>query len=526
MENRRFSLMIVLVVILLAGAGCSRGIVPDDVLSTLHKPLVSGINPSAVRSDGCGFTLKVNMLALLDPQYVLYIDGRRIGQRRLDGPGVGSDHIDWDVSRRTLAELFAASPQGGVHSVRVTSISEEYDISDDFDRYGEYVSDPLPLAIGPNGTSFTPARRLFPGLRDSYGVVIRCDPGGGLYLAWQDKGGDGRIRFSRSSDNGDTWTSPLDVLPGSMPSYGIDMAVDGAGHAYLVWDDWEPDGSDIYFCRSLDHGHSWEPPQRLQADRGWDPQAKLAVDDRGGVVVAWRHADPEGGHEPGIRLAVSRDLGNTWATRDFVLPPSSIRWHPLLFTRPGGMIGLLQGWFRENEDTLRLRLHSSRDYGVKWREEEAAVSGGTRGDEDPRLRIGPEGQMGVVWNAYDYRGRDYGQRNYFLGRDGDGSWGRVQDLRRLCPSETLATALSVSPAGADIVLTGYGCLFLIRSPDAGLSWSGSWSVPEAVTGSDGRGFCRDYDMALHPSGRTYLAFVMLRSGEQKDYSELYLSSFE
>lgn len=514
----------VLSIVLLAGCACSRDPVPDDVLEGLHKPVISSISPAKVRINGAGFYISVylNTVEGSDAQYVLYINERKVGQVSRGDPQYWSTspswvHVGWVVPKELLGELLASSANGGTFSVRVTGISRNYDIAADFDRYSEYVSEPASLEIGKGETRFSEARRLFPEWTRSREPVIRCDPRGNIYLAWLEKLNDVyQAFFSFSADGGETWSQVLNISRSQDSVDQVDLAADGSGHFYMAWRTNKNPGSDVFFCRSLDGGATWNFPLRMNADVKYAETPSLQVNDRGDVFLAWKHWDyPE---TPDNYLAVSRDLGRTWSRRVFDLPGAYGNWRPLLATRAGGLAYLFNGRSGLDNDLI-FDLHSSQDYGNTWQARELNAGDAYPLEEHPLLRFGPQNQLFLTWGGISYVGHQASLWNYFLRRESDGQWSAIQNLRDPWSSNSSHTALAVSAGSVDVASIGTGCLFLVRSSDEGRSWP----VPETVAGSEGYTISGSPDMVFHPSGKTFLVFV--RKTTQED-GGLYLVRYD
>ena len=521
---RKCTMLVAIFLVLLAGCACNRDLVPDSVLEGLHKPVINRISPAAIRVNGAGFYVSVylNTADGSDAQYVLYINERKVGQISRGDPQYWSTsqdwvHAGWMVPKELLGELLAAAPNGGTFNVRVTGINQDYDIGADFAKYSEYVSEPASLEIGKGETQFSEARQLFPEWTHSREPVIRCDSRGNIYLAWQEKINDVyQAFFSFSADGGETWSQVLNISRSQGSVDQVDVAADGSGHFYMAWRANKSQGSDVYFCRSLDGGATWNFPVRVNADVKYAENPVLQVNDRGDVFLAWRHWDyPE---TPDNYLAVSRDLGRSWSRRVFDLPGAFGNWRPLLVTRAGGLAYVFNGRSGLDNDLI-FDIHSSQDYGNSWQAQEANVGDAYPLEEHPLLRFSPQGQLFLTWGGVSYVGHQVSFWNYFLRRESSGQWAAIQNLRDPWSSDSSFSALAVSEESVDAVSNGTGCLFLNRSRDQGRSWP----VPETVAGSEGYTISGSPDMVFHPSGKTFLVFV--RKATPVD-GGLYLVRFE
>lgn len=484
-------------IVLLAGCACSRDLVPDSVLEGLHKPVIQSINPTAIRFNGAGFYLDVRLNAE-DDQYVLYVNDHKVGQTET---GYWRTGVGFMISKELLSELLSSSPDGVTPSVRVTGINQAYDISGHFDKYADFVSAPVPLEIKKGETRFTAAKALFPEWIHSREPLIRCDGSGNIYLAWLELlNGVYQAFFSFSADGGETWSQVLNISRSSESVSELDLAVDGAGHFYLAWMVHRNEGSSVYFCRSLDNGATWHLPRCLDGENEAGANPALDVDDRGNVAAAWRVE--EGQETNALRLSRSFDLGASWESRVFAVPDGDSWGDPVLGSRGDGLRFLAYGGQFGGENGFY--FFSSSDAGANWRSQQFRT-GGYRSpfEKFSAVRLNFQSQMLFSWGASSTAGHSEFNANYFLRREASGAWSAVQDLRMICRTANEKTALSVRSDGVDVVLTGMGGLFLLRSADGG----GNWSIPEFIPGADGFHASTSPDAVHHPSGKTYLVFV-------------------
>lgn len=146
-------------------------------------------------------------------------------------------------------------------------------------------------------------------------------------------GKDGDILFSRSVNSGQTWSRVGIVNDNAATDLGSDefprIASDGYGTWVVVWNsnntlDGKGFGDDhVFYSRSTDNGTTWSPVAEIDAnaatDPGYDIQPAIATDGFGNWVVAWTSGNDLGGTiggEGDILFSCSTDNGITWPEVD------------------------------------------------------------------------------------------------------------------------------------------------------------------------------------------------------------------
>jgi len=165
---------------------------------------------------------------------------------------------------------------------------------------------------------------------------------GYLYDAWTSFGGanDLQIEITRSSTNGISWTTPVNVSSAVMAgshNQGVNLHTGPNGEAYAIWaiyDSWPSDESAIGFTRSLDGGVNWSDGSRIISDiRGIRTSGTtknmrvnsfpcMTVDisngpNRGNIYVVWSNIGVPGINADGdidVYMIISSDQGLTWST--------------------------------------------------------------------------------------------------------------------------------------------------------------------------------------------------------------------
>ncbi|MDC8002562.1 T9SS type A sorting domain-containing protein [Aureisphaera galaxeae] len=172
---------------------------------------------------------------------------------------------------------------------------------------------------------------------------------GNVYSAWTNFGGanNNQIEISRSTNNGTTWSAPLNIsgaVTAGSHNQGVNIQTGPNGEVYAVWaiyDSWPSRENAIGFSVSTDGGVTYSPATRIfnniQGVR-WQPGFPIAnphgknmrsnsfpgmaVDISGGpnngtIYVTWANVGVPGvntGSDVSIYVMSSTDSGATWST--------------------------------------------------------------------------------------------------------------------------------------------------------------------------------------------------------------------
>jgi hypothetical protein len=163
------------------------------------------------------------------------------------------------------------------------------------------------------------------------------DPWGNLYVAY-DNHPDGEyahIYLVKSTDGGDTWIWPHVQMDDGRSGnhYSPELAVGQDGTIYASWSWWG--GDHILFAKSTDGGETWSTPS-IQVDYApdnyfWNDHSSIAVDEAGNVYATWE-AWNSGDSYPDVFFGMSTDGGETWTNPSVRVNDETLntQYHPTL----------------------------------------------------------------------------------------------------------------------------------------------------------------------------------------------------
>jgi BNR/Asp-box repeat len=153
-------------------------------------------------------------------------------------------------------------------------------------------------------------------------VSTHCNPGGSCTFS----SGDFNAVIQKSTDGGKTWTMPSSVSPGFPLGgvYSAPIVVEPNGTLGVLYWGHPTDPSTLavspgseYFTRSSDGGVTWSSPVAVDPGAGsialptWWIDGSLAVDSSGSLYATW---DTQSGTRDTGWLATSTDGGQTWSS--------------------------------------------------------------------------------------------------------------------------------------------------------------------------------------------------------------------
>jgi putative cell wall-binding protein len=151
----------------------------------------------------------------------------------------------------------------------------------------------------------------------SFGLNIATDGRGNFYIVWDDSRNTAtkQIFFTRSRDGGATWSTPALLPAPSDVRTDMDLIASPSGHVFVTWEDNRVAAGDsrIYGAYSTDFGATWSADILIDdAGAGFDERFPVATYGREGeIVLAWE-SDRAGGVGEDVMYAFSPDGGATW----------------------------------------------------------------------------------------------------------------------------------------------------------------------------------------------------------------------
>src|SRR5882672_6558847 len=235
----------------------------------------------------------------------------------------------------TSNSAFYSTPQIAVHNAGNISVVWESDTGN--------------LAIWFSGSSdggatFSAPKMLSTNTAGSIDPQIAVDKNGNINVLWEDDlAGHSDISFSRSADNGATFSSPMNLsnpFGNSLAnSNSPRLAPDLLGNINVVWANDSPGNFEIFISRSTDGGVNFSGPKNISRSSTFSSNPFIAVDAGGNINVVWADINPADLNTD-IFFARSSDGGATFSTAQNVSRSSGFSSNPWLTVDAGANINV------------------------------------------------------------------------------------------------------------------------------------------------------------------------------------------
>jgi hypothetical protein len=235
---------------------------------------------------------------------------------------------------------------------------------------------------------------------------------GDVYAVWLDgrnntsaSTGTFNVYLARSTDRGVTFHHNVKVATLACPCCRPSVAIAADGTVYVAYRHVYSDNErDIAVATSTDHGEHFGAPIRVADDRwklfGCPESGPVTAVQGNKLIVAWYTAT---GDQPGIRVAASRDGGQTFSKEISVSKGIENANHPYLSMADDGTIALV---FSGRQATKGGDWNSLTPYALRidtsgYISATTHIPADTAGERYPTASLSPDGDAYVVWSGAD-----------------------------------------------------------------------------------------------------------------------------
>ena len=296
-----------------------------------------------------------------------------------------------DGSTGNSEQLIAVDNLGNINVVWVEPTSANNIMFSRSTDGGLTFSAPVNLSNNPGG-AFEPSLAL--------------DASGNINLAWTGSAnfasGPNDIFFTRSTDGGNSFSTPVDVSGGQPAGGGFtpSLALDTAGNPNLVWsgcfDLACSANSSVFFSRSNDRGATFSAPVQVSNDQTQIPQ--VVVDPSGNIDVVWYESVNGGGFLEPVLFSQSSDGGATFSTPVTVSGTTFFPSLEKMVVDSSGNIYIIENLHPNlNASNRDVWLAASHDGGATFSMTNLSNNPGSDAPDFGQIAVDSAGNIDVVW---------------------------------------------------------------------------------------------------------------------------------
>jgi hypothetical protein len=224
--------------------------------------------------------------------------------------------------------------------------------------------------------------------------------GNNVYVVWSDNtsipGGNNEIFFARSTNGGQTFSTPDNISENTGNSAGPQISSEG-NNVYVVWNDSTPlTNVDIFFARSINGGQTFSTPDNISENTGGSSSPRISSEGNN-VYVVWDDNTP-GNFE--VFFARSINGGATFSTADNLSEEDGNESSSPRISSEGNNVYVVWTDFAPDFSTSEILFARSTDGGATFSSPLDNISENTGLSSDPQ--ISSEGNnVYVVWRDID-----------------------------------------------------------------------------------------------------------------------------
>jgi PKD domain-containing protein/K319-like protein len=239
---------------------------------------------------------------------------------------------------------------------------------------------------------FSSPKNVSNNLDSTFTPQTAVDSSGNIFVVWEDDTNvNANILFSRSIDGGATFSAPINLSHAKMFPFGPRISVDSHDGINVVWNDNSPGNLDIFFSRSTDGGLTFSSPVNVSHDASVSSNPQVAADSTGNIFVVWENDSGV----LGVLFSRSVDGGVTFSAPSMVSTNTTGSVSPQMVVGPTGNLYL--AWEDDFASGSDISFSRSLDHGLTF-SGTTSLSHGVGNSTGVQLNVDATGNLNAVWS--------------------------------------------------------------------------------------------------------------------------------
>ncbi|MFC2155701.1 exo-alpha-sialidase [Acidobacteriota bacterium] len=247
-----------------------------------------------------------------------------------------------------------------------------------------------------NGAGWSQAVRVSSNPENSYSPVAAIDDSGNINVTYFAGGGLERdVYFSRSSDDGASWSQAVNTSNSPNPAIFPDLTLDNSGNISVVWQNIISGYQQILFSRSTDNGANWSQPKKISYLWGDNYYPLITADNAGNISATWLNTQFKS-----LFFSRSADNGETWSQAKNISGNLSGTYYGYAVAIDSAQnVNLAWGIGPQND--IDISFIRSIDDGTSW-SPLVNISNSQGESRWPTMAVDSAGNINVIWKNGSY----------------------------------------------------------------------------------------------------------------------------
>jgi len=266
------------------------------------------------------------------------------------------------------------------------------------------------------GAKFKKARNITPGTGGAFSPRVDVDSTGAINVVWGDTTDGGKkVMFLRSTDDGTTFSEPLDISRSSGQAFEPEIAIDSNDAINVVWEDSATGQNAIMFSRSTDGGETFSEPLQVSTGDSLATEAHINIDSSNHLHIVWIEATED---DSQAFYSQSTDGGETFSAPLNLSDNRSRNVHKAIVTTTGDTVYV--AYHSEGGARRQVFLVKSENAGSSFSEpEQVSRADNNKGRaHSPAMVADSTGRLHLVWIDSSIVGNEEGVLFYSNTRNG------------------------------------------------------------------------------------------------------------
>jgi len=279
----------------------------------------------------------------------------------------------------------------------------------------------------------------------------------------------------KSTDGGTTWSSPVNISNSAASSEKPTIITFGT-NILVTWYDFSSGNNEILFSKSTDGGATWSSPVNLSNDATSSEGPSITIGGTN-ILITWFNNDV-GNSE--ILFSKSTDGGTTWSSPFSISNTESQSTQPTIITFG---TDILITWTEHIVDSQEVVFSKSTDGGVTWSSPFSISNTVSQSTQPAIITFGTD--ILITWTEFIVYSQEV---VFSKSTDGGVTWSSPVNLSQTPAVQTISGSSSIATDGTDILVAFqenskfFKDIMVVKSTDGGVTWSSPNSIAYAGSG--------------------------------------------